>query len=102
MGIGNGVNVKELNRIVGDPKNVYTAADFQTLISDAFINKLKNKACNTGMNLIIILLSFCFLKIRTITPPVANGQKLYFRNHIIFGKEISNSSKVFLGAKIRK
>ena len=64
MGIGNGVNVKELNRIVGDPKNVYTAADFQTLISDAFINKLKNKACNTGMNLIVSQFSFSFINMK--------------------------------------
>ena len=54
MGIGAAVNVPELESIAGDPKNVYTADDFTTLVSDAFIDKLKKKACNTGTLLVAL------------------------------------------------
>lgn len=45
VGIGAEVKEEELVKIAGNSANVYTAADFHVLVSPAFVNKIKEKAC---------------------------------------------------------
>ena len=48
VGITDAPNERELEKITGSPDNVFTASNFDTLISDDFVRKLQVKTCNTG------------------------------------------------------
>ena len=48
IGIGQGVNVDELEHIAGDKSRVYQADDFDKLIEGGFINNILQKSCETG------------------------------------------------------
>ena len=45
VGIGEQIKKNELIKIAGNPNNVYTAANFQKLVSQSFIDEVKAKAC---------------------------------------------------------
>ena len=49
VGIGSGVNTTELAHIAGSAANVYSAANFNDLISSNFIEDIKKGSCAEGM-----------------------------------------------------
>ena len=45
VGVGNKVNLTELQRVTKDPRKVYSVADFQELTGDAFVNNVSQELC---------------------------------------------------------
>lgn len=45
VGVGNKVNLTELQRITKDPRKVYSVADFAELTSTAFVNNVSKELC---------------------------------------------------------
>merc|ERR1719228_2696039 len=50
VGISDGINRKALEEIAGNPNNLFTAENFDKLISDEFIKMLQVKTCQPGTN----------------------------------------------------
>ena len=48
IGIGSGVNNTELAGITGDKENVYSAATFDELIGNDFLDEVNKKGCEEG------------------------------------------------------
>ena len=45
VGIGSGVDAKELEKIADGSENLFLAQDFKQLVSDAFVRRVQEKAC---------------------------------------------------------
>ena len=56
VGIGKDIKKAELIKIAGDENRVYTAADFNILVSPAFTDNIKARACpgNQGKELSLV------------------------------------------------
>ena len=49
IGIGKGINTTELAHIAGGADNVYSAATFDELVSNEFLNKVNEAGCKEGI-----------------------------------------------------
>ena len=58
IGIGSGVNTTELADISGDKENVYSAATFDELVGNDFLNDVMNASCSAGFYIFCLILIF--------------------------------------------
>ncbi len=65
IGIGRGVNKKELTNIAGSQDDVFIADDFDQLQSAAFLSKISTKACIKGKNNFFLYYAICNAKFLT-------------------------------------
>ena len=49
VGIGRGINETELTHIAGEEKSVYSAASFESLVENDFIESVTTQSCDKGM-----------------------------------------------------
>ena len=52
VGIGRGINETELTHIAGEEKSVYSAASFESLAENDFLESVRTRSCDKGMSFV--------------------------------------------------
>ena len=52
IGIGRGINETELTHIAGEEKSVYSAASFESLAENDFLESVRTRSCDKGMSFV--------------------------------------------------